>query len=422
MNRIISCLTLAVSCATAVAADWPQWRGPDRDGICKEIGLNLDWAKKKPPLAWTFKDAGAGYSAPTIVGGILYCQGAADGDDFAFALEADTGKVKWKQKLGKEFVQDRGNGPRGAVTVDGDALYLIRGGGELHCLESKTGKERWQKSLKTDLGGAIMSQWDWGFSESPLVDGDQVICTPGSSKGTMAALNKKTGEVVWRSTDWKEKGGYSSPIVVEVDGVRQYIQFAKGGVAGVAAKDGALLWSVNVASNTIAVIPTPIYHDHLVYVSSGYGSGCGCVKLSSEGGKFKAEKVYANRNLVNHHGGVVLVGDHIYGHSDNRGWVCQKLKTGENVWEEQGRGKPSKGALAVVDGRLLCLDETTGTLTCAKASPDGWEEFGRLELPAKSTHKTMDNKVWTHPVVANGKLYLRHHELLFCFNLKDTTK
>jgi outer membrane protein assembly factor BamB len=403
-----------------VRKEWPQWRGPNRDGVSTETGLNLDWSLKKPPLQWAFKEAGAGYSSPTIVGGTLYCQGAAEGSDFAFALDAQTGKLKWKQPLGPMFEQDRGSGPRGAVTVDGDGLYLIRGGGELRRLAAADGKTLWKKDLRTDLGGAIMSNWDWGFSESPLVDGELVVCTPGGSKGTLAALSKKTGAVVWRSVDWVENGGYTSAIAADVDGVRQYIQFARGGVAGVSAKDGALLWRVDVASNHIAVIPTPIYHDHLVYVTSGYGAGCGCVRLSREGEKLTAELVYANKNLSNHHGGVVLVGEHIYGFGDGRGWVCQSLKTGENVWQEKGEGRPGKGAVIAVDGRLLCLDETSGSLTCANASPDGWKEFGRLELPEKTAIRTMDNKVWTHPVVANGKLYLRHHDLLFCIDLEPS--
>ncbi len=411
------CLLLALHGATAFASDWAQWRGPNRDGVSLETGLNLDWSAKKPPLAWTFREAGAGYSAPTIVGTTLYCQGAAGGSDFAFALDTATGKLKWKQTLGPEFVQDRGNGPRGSVTVDGDALYLIRGGGELHCLAAADGKPLWQKSLKADLGGAIMSNFDWGFGESPLVDGDLVICTPGGDQGTLAALNKKTGEVVWRSTEWKDRGGYSSPIMAEVDGVRQYILLARGGVAGVAAKDGKLLWNAAVGGNQVATIPTVVYGANLVYVTSGYGAGCACVKLTRDGDTFRAETVYANRTMMNHHGGVVLVGEHIYGFSDNRGWTCQNLKTGESAWQERGEGRPGKGAVTCVDGRLLCLDETTGALTCVAASPEGWKASGSLELPERSAIRTQDNKVWTHPVVANGKLYLRHHDLLFCFDL-----
>jgi outer membrane protein assembly factor BamB len=418
-NRLPNVLAAGFLLSCALADDWPQWRGPDRDDVSRETGLNLDWSQKKPPLLWAFKQAGAGYSAPTIVRSTLYCQGAANSNDFAFALDTETGKLKWKQPLGPQFVQDRGDGPRGSVTVDGDTLYLVRGGGQLHCLASADGKQIWKKDLRSDLGGAIMSQWDWGFSESPLVDRDLVICTPGGSKGTLAALNKKTGEVVWRSVDWQETGGYSSPVVAEVDGVRQYIQHTRGGVGGVAAKDGALLWSARIARNDVAVIPTPIYHDHLVYVTSGYGAGCGCVRLSREGEKFKTEVLYANRTIANHHGGVLRVGDYIYGHSDPNGWVCQNLKTGEPVWQEKGGDRPGKGAVTCVNGRLLCFEENTGALSIVSASPDGWKQFGRFELPEKSTIRTMDNKVWTHPVVANGKLYLRHHDLLFCFNLKD---
>ena len=420
MKALVTCLALALSGATAFAADWPQWRGPDRDGVSHESGLHLDWRETKPSLRWVFREAGSGYSSPTIVGDTLYGQGAADDGDFGFALDTKTGKLKWRQPLGPMFVQDRGNGPRGAVTVDGDTLYLIRGGGELVALAAVDGKPLWKKDLRRDLNGDLMSMWDWGYSESPLVDGDLVVCTPGGSKGTLAALDKRTGDVVWRSVDWVEKGGFTSPIVADVDGVRQYIQFARGGVAGVAAKDGKLLWRVDVASNHIAVIPTPVYHDHLVYVTSGYGAGCGAVRLSREGDTFKTELLYASKNLSNHHGGVVLLDGHIYGHAEGRGWVCQNLKTGENVWSEKGSERPGKGAVVAVGDHLLLLEENTGTLTSVAASPEGWKEFGRLELPERSTVQTMDNKVWTHPVVANGKLYLRHHDLLFCFDLKSS--
>lgn len=417
MKFFLSYLLLLQLGVAGFNADWPQWRGPNRNGVSQETTLHLNWLEKKPLLLWTFRQAGAGYSAPTIVGNTLYCQGAADGSDFAFALDTQTGKLKWKQRLGVQFIQDRGDGPRGSVTMDGNNLYLIRGGGQLHCLTAADGVLIWEKDMRKDLGGDIMSQWDWGFSESPLVDGNLVICTPGGNQGTIAALNKKTGDVVWRSKKWQDYGGYSSPIVADVDDVRQYIQLARTGVAGVAAKDGKLLWSADVVGNHVAVIPTPIYHNNLVYVTSGYGAGCACVRLSREGDTFKAEVVYANKNLSNHHGGVVLVGEYIYGFSDGKGWTCQDLKTGENVWQVKGEGIPRKGAVLAVDSRLLCLEERTGLLTCAAASLDGWKEFGRLELPERCEIQTMDNMVWTHPVVANGRLYLRHHDLLFCFDL-----
>ncbi|MDX9726226.1 MAG: PQQ-like beta-propeller repeat protein [Bacteroidales bacterium] len=408
---------LSSSTAELIAQDWPQWRGPNRDGVSKETGLNLDWTAKKPQLLWTFRDAGAGYSAPVIVGTTLYSQGAANGKDFAFALDTRTGKLKWKQDLGPMFNMDRGSGPRGSVTVDGDKLYLIRGGGQIHCLAAADGKMLWQKDFRKDFGGNIMSGTDWGFSESPLVDGNLVICTPGGSQGTIAALDKNTGRVVWRSKEYTDLGGYASPIVAVIDGIRQYIQLTRQGAIGVSAKDGKLLWSANVAGNKTAAIPTPVYRDNIVYVTSGYGSGSAALRISKKGDAFTADVLYSNKIMINHHGGVVLIGDHIYGYSDGPGWVCQNFKTGESVWTHRV-AEPGKGAVLSVGGRLLCLDERTGSLTVALASPDGWKESGRLEFPERSKVPSQDKRVWTHPVVSNGKLYLRDHDLVFCFDLK----
>lgn len=401
----------------ARAQDWAQWRGSNRQGVSKETGLNLDWSEKKPTLTWVFRQAGAGYSSPVIAGGILYCQGAADGNDFAFALDAKTGALKWKQVLGKLFVQDRGDGPRGSVTVDGDKLYLVRGGGQIHCLSAADGKLIWQKDFRSDLGGNIMSDYDWGFSESPLVDGNLVICTPGGANGTLAALNKHTGAVVWQTKEWTDLGGYSSMIVAEVDGIRQYIQLTRQGVAGVAAKDGKLLWKADVAGNRVAAIPTPIYQDHIVYVTSGYNAGCAAVRLTKSGDSFTAETIYANRNMSNHHGGVVLMNGYIYGFSDASGWVCQDLKTGEIIWKERTRDA-GKGSVLGIGDRLLLQDERTGTLTVASASPNGWQMFGQMPIPERSEVGSMDKMVWTHPVVMNGQLYTRDHDLLFCFDMK----
>jgi outer membrane protein assembly factor BamB len=275
----------------------------------------------------------------------------------------------------------------------------------------------WQKDFRADLGGNIMSKSDWGFGESPLIDGNLVICTPGGNEGTMAALDRNTGKVVWRSKEWTDLGGYASPLVADIDGVRQYIQLTRRGVAGVAAKDGKLLWSVNVAGNNTAAIPTPVYRDHIVYVTSGYNAGCAGLRITKKGDRFSVDTLYINKNMSNHHGGVVLVGDYIYGYADGPGWICQNFKTGESVWRHRV-SEPAKGALISVDGRLLCLDERTGSLTVVLASPEGWKEFGRLEIPERSTVTSLDKRVWTHPVVSNGKLYIRDHDLIFCFGLK----
>ncbi|MCL2040635.1 MAG: PQQ-like beta-propeller repeat protein [Bacteroidales bacterium] len=410
---------LMITAMEATAQDWARWRGADNDGIVKGANVNLDWAEKKPALAWTFREAGMGYSSPTVVGTTLYCQGAMDSVGFAFALDTKTGNLKWKQELGREVVEDRENCPRGSITVDGDRLYLIRAIGQIVCLSAADGKVIWQKDFITDFGGKIMSKW--GYSESPLIDGNVVICTPGGSQGAMVALDKDSGAVVWTSKEWTDEAGYSSPIVAEIDGVRQYIQQAAKGVAGISAKDGKLLWSVDVEGYRTAIIPTPIYQDNVVYVTASYNSSCNAIKLVKGSDTFEAEVVYSNKNMLNHHGGVVLMNGYIYGFSETSGWTCQDFKTGENVWSTGRTGevtKFGKGATLAVNDRLILQEERSGTLTVVAASPDGWKEFGTLEIPERTQIPTTDNMVWAHPVVANGKLYVRDHDLLFCFDLK----
>ena len=402
-----------------LAQDWSQWRGSDRKGVSTEAGLNLDWSQKEPSLLWTFRQAGFGYSAPTIVGTTLYCQGGSNGKDFAFALDTKTGNLKWKQELGEEFKQDRGNGPRGSVTVDGDKLYLVRGGGQIHCLAAADGKMIWQKDFKADFGGKLMSSW--GFSESPLVDGTLVICTPGGDNGTMAALDKNTGAVVWRTKEWIDNSGYSSAIIAEVGGIRQYIQQSAKGVAGISAKDGKLLWKINNSAYKTAVIPTPIFNDNMVYVTNGYTGGSMGISLSKAGDGVKADTIYTNRVISNKHGGVVLINGYIYGHTESGSWACQNFKTGEMVWSQRNQavGTTGNGSTFGIGDRLLCFDEKKGLLVVAAASPDGWKEFGRMEIPERTKDDpSMDQATWTHPVIANGKLYLRDHDLLFCFDLK----
>ena len=410
---IVSAMLLIIS-TYSFAQDWPQWRGVQRDGIVKKADINLDWSMKKPPLAWSFKQAGMGYSSPAIVGTTLYCQGALNNKGFAFALDAQTGALKWKQELGDEIVEDRENAPRGTITVDGDKLYMIRGIGQIHCLSATDGKTIWAKDFKKDFNGVMMSRW--GYSESPLIDGNLVICSPGGDDGAIIALDINTGAVVWRVSELKDKASHSSPIVAVVDGVRQYIQTTSKSVVGI-SKDGKLLWKVDVPAFRTAVIPTPIYKDNMVYVTSGYNAGCVGIKLTRSGDAFSADTLYSNRNMVNHHGGVVLVDGNIYGYSDPSGWVCQNFKTGETVWKERN-SEVAKGAVLAINDRLILLNERNGLLTLIAASPDGWKEFGRIDFPERTQISTTDNAVWPHPVFANDKLYVRDHDLMFCFDLK----
>ncbi len=399
-----------------LAADWPQWRGPDRTAVASKESIRTEFAEP-PKLLWTFKEAGAGYSSPAVVGDVVYCLGSDEEHDFAFALNRNTGERLWRTNLGPAFRESRGNGPRGSPTVDGDLLFCVRGGGEIHCLATNDGQLVWSKSARRDFGGRLMS--GWGYSESPLVDGDRVIYTPGGN-GAIVALRRTTGETIWRAEGLSDEAAHSSPIVAEPFGVRQYINLTRRGVAGVRARDGKLLWFYG-RSQSIAAIPTPVYHDHHVFVTSGYGSGCDLIRLTKDGEEFRAEKVYHNKAMINHHGGVVLLNGHIYGHSyeprrEAPGWTCLDFLTGEVKWK-LGNTRPGKGAVIAAEGHLFCYDEDTGIVHVGLASPEGWKETGQIKPPTRSSIRTRDNKFWAHPVLAGGRLYLRDQDLIFCFDL-----
>ncbi len=414
---------LAVVClaGSAVAADWPQWRGPDRTDVSKETGLLPCWPKDGPKLLWTFKDAGIGYSAPSIVGDTLYCMGADDKTEFIYSVDLKNQNKKWSTPIGPRPSLDHGDCPRGAPTVDGDFVFGVGSQGNLICVKSANGDKVWLKELKSkEIGGEMMS--GWGSSESPLVDGDQVVCTPGGKNGTLAAFNKQNGDLIWRSKEWTSRAAYSSVIPAEIGGARQYVQMTGDSVGGVDAKDGKLLWKFERRGPTAAV-PTPVVSGDFIFVTSGYGAGCNLIKVAKDGDKFKAEEVYSDKDMTNHHGGVALVDGDIYGYSDSGKWLCKVMATGKVLWSEsKDAAKLGKGSLTVADGRLYCYSEDKGTVALAKASPDAWTETGRLELPEKSkAHGEKNGKFWTHPVVANGKLYIRDEDLIFCYDVKNGT-
>ena len=409
--RIIAAVVVLLFALPLLAADWPHWRGPDRNDVSKETGLLKSWPKAGPKLLWTFDNAGIGFSGPAIVGERLYTLGGRGDDEVLFALDIKTGKEVWSIKVGPLFTNAWGDGPRSTPTVDGDAVYALASRGDLVCVEAATGKKRWQLNLEKDLEGGVPY---WGYAESPLVDGDRLICTPGGDKGTFAALDKKTGKVAWRSKDYKDGACYSSIVVAEVGGVRGYVNMTASGVAGVSARDGKLFWSAEVAFNSTAICPSPIFRDNHVYVTSGYSAGCGLIKLSAAKNEISAEKVYANKVMTNHHGGVVLVGDHLYGYCDSKGWVCQEFLSGKQVWADKTLGK---GSLTCADGRLYCYSEDDGTCVLVAAAPAGWTESGRFTIPRQTKIDRKSGAIWTHPVVANGRLYLRDNDLLFCFDV-----
>lgn len=391
---------------TAASGDWPTWRGPKRDDISTETGLLKEWPKEGPPLAWKTTGLGTGYSSVSVVGGVVFTMG--DGPDGArvLAFSAKDGKPVWQSEtIGKPG----GNypGTRCTPTVDGGLVYALGQFGDFVCLDAKTGKLVWNKSLQKDFGGSFAG---WNYTESPLVDGNKVLLTPGGKKGTMVALDKKNGALLWQSAQWTDNAAYSSIVPSDFGGKRHYVQFTEASVAGIEAATGNLLWRAPRKGAT-ASIPTPVVSADLVFVTSGYGVGCNLFKLKSDTGGITTEEVYANKNIVNHHGGVILIGKHLYGHSDSGGWTCMEMSTGEVAWKNGGVGK---GAVTFADGHLYCRSEGgKGMVALVEATPTGYKEKGRFEQPDRSGKNS-----WAHPVIAGGKLYLRDMDVLLCYDVK----
>lgn len=422
MPRLLAVLAALLAMHTARAADWPQWRGPNRDGVSTETGLLTQWPKDGPSLAWKADLGGVGYGSPSISAGKVFILGAEDAQEgqkeICACLDVKTGQRAWKADLPAAeggYLHGWGSGPRSSPTVEGDAVYILGARGDLLRLNAADGQKVWAVNLVKGFGGAIPG---WGYSESVLIDGDNLICTPGGKKGALLALDKKTGKPVWQSAELTDAAGYASVVAADVGGVRQYVTQTQAAAVGVRAKDGKLLWREAGLKRAVAVIPTPIVHDGMAFFTAGYGAGSELFKLNSKDGATTAEKVYsANKVLVNQHGGVARIGDHIYGHSDNGNkWVCIEYKTDatDPVWESKAL---DKGSLTAADGHLYLYGQRSGTCVLAEATPKEWKEKSRLELPEKSKHPRRDGAIWAHPVVSNGKLYLRDHELLFCFDV-----
>ena len=352
---------------------------------------------------------------------------------FAFDLKAPPGappRELWAAKIGPLFTWP-GNtwnaGPNATPTVDGDRVYALGGFGDLVCVDAKSGKEVWRVNFGKDLGGEVNpigggltrpTPLGWGNAAAPLVDGDVLVCVVGGKRGLFAGLDKATGKVLWRSGEVTEQAPYSSPVLATIGGVKQYVSATNKGLVGVGTK-GQLLWRYDRAKAfDDVVISTPVVKDNVVAVSVGFNEGIDAVTVTPEpGGTFKAAKLYDSKEIQNRDGGLVLVGDHLYGHSEQGGWFCAEFKTGKVLWAE---GKAlARGVVSAADGRLYCAAEKGGAVVLLDPSPEGWKEAGRFTLPAASKQRKPSGMLWTHPVVANGRLYLRDQELMFCYDVKQ---
>lgn len=398
MSRYLA-LVLA---STAFAADWPQWRGPNRDGISAETGLLESWPAGGPRLVWKAQGLGEGYASFAVVGGRLYTQGQQGEEQFVLALEVRTGKPVWKTSTGRAYREQRGNGPRGTPTVDGNRLYAVAADGTLVCLETGSGKRVWGMNMVERFGGGVPH---WGFAESPLVDGERLIVTPGGPGASVVALAKATGEVIWKSQS--DPAGYSSPMAFDFGGARRVVVMTAKGVLGLDMKNGELQWRYDKVANRVANIATPIIHAGQVFVSTDYGTGCALLKLGSSGRGMSAAEVYFNQDMRNHYTTAVLAGEYLYGFSSSI-LTAMKIATGEVAWRDRSVGK---GNCILAEGHLYCLGEN-GKVGLIQAAPAAYREKSRFAIDPGS-YPTR-----TPPVVANGRLYLREQDNLYCYDIQ----
>ena len=407
------CCLLSGFTLHAAAAGWTQWRGAMRDGVSSETGLLKSWPQGGPKLAWHIKGLGKGWSSVAVADGKILTMGNRQGGQHVVAYDVATQKEVWSALVSKH-----GGEPRCTPTIAGGMVYALSDDGEMLCCSAADGREVWRKSYKKEFGDPPKPSWQ--FSESPLVDGDRVIVTPGHAEHFMVALNARNGDVIWTTKAELEGGGhdgagYTGAVISNGAGVKQYVSMVGKGAIGVSATDGKLLWHYNKVANRTAVIPTPLVWDDYVFVSSGYQTGAALLKLSKDGSGVKAEEQYflEHKQFQNHHGGMVRIGDYIYaGTGHNNGFpICIEWKTGKTVWnQDRGPGRESAAVIAA-DGNLYFRYQD-GIMALISASPDGYKENGSFKLPF------IDGESWPHPAIDGGKLYLRSHDVLMCFDLK----
>jgi outer membrane protein assembly factor BamB len=406
----------------ALAADWPQWRGPDRDGKSLETGLLQEWPAEGPPLAWKISGIGAGYSSVSVADGRIFTLGDLEDGQYVFALKSAGGELLWKTRVGS-IHEDKRGGPRSTPTVDGDRVHVMTTDGGVVSLEAATGKEIWRRSLPEDFGGYMMKamgSYEWKFSESPLVDGDRVLVTPGHVEAVMVALNRNSGEEIWRTQGDRlgprgsDGAAYASAVISEAAGTRQYVQLVGRGLIGVAAETGRLLWWYNRVASDIANIATPIIQGDHILGSAGYGTGTGLVRIERGSEGFVANEVYFLEadTMQNHHGGIVLHEGTIYtGTGHNKGFpLAVDFASGKVAWGPVRNEGSGSAAISYADGRLYVRYED-GRMILVEANPREYREHGAFVIP------DVVKASWAHPVIANGKLLLREQDVLYCYDI-----
>lgn len=399
----ICVLSLSAVVSNRTLEDWPQWRGKNRDGISTEKGLLQSWPAAGPPLAWQSAGAGEGYSSFSAADGRLYTMGAREGTEYVMAFDAETGKKVWERASGRRFSNDQGDGPRGTPVVDGTQLYALGASGDLISLDAATGKVAWTVNVLQKFGGSNIR---WGLSESPLVLSDRILLNAGGRNASIVALKKSDGSELWKSGN--DEPGYSSAVVHTVGGVQQAIFFTAQNAVGVDTRDGRQLWRYSRVSNRTANIATPIVRGNRVFLSSDYGTGAALLELTASGNSVNAREVYFTNEMRNHHASSILVGEHLYGFSSAI-LTAMKFDTGEVAWKDRSVGK---GSMVFADERLYLFSER-GVVGLAEANPAGYREHGRFQI------RTGSSPTWSHPVISNGKLFLRDQDTIYAYDIRS---
>jgi outer membrane protein assembly factor BamB len=409
-------LAMCFSTHADAQSSWPTFRGADRSGVASDEGLLNEWPNGGPELLWTAEGAGQGYASVSIADGKVFTLGDGitenDKSEYLTCFDQSNGKLIWKLKTGNPWTAGRPSwhGSRSTPTIDEDRVYVITPEGVLYCVSTE-GKKKWKVDLKKKFKGKKAEMW--GYSESVLIDGDNLICTPGGDRNTVVALNKMTGKKVWSCKRENDRGaGHASIVISNVGDTKVYVQTTGSGAMGVRASDGELMWTYDI-DKTTAVIPTPIVRDDLVFFSAGYNRGGALLRQVPEGDEVAVEEIYPlQQGLNNKHGGIVLVGDHLYGDTNDKGTpFCADLMTGKVLWKSRGSGQKS-ACVTAADGKLF-FQYANGTMTMVKANSESFEELGSFKIPGDT-----DRPSWAHPVILDGKMYVRTGTNIHCYAVK----
>ena len=401
VTSVAAGLLVAAAGASAAEAEWPGWRGPKRDGKSPDTGLLKQWPANGPKRLWEVDDIGSGFSSVAVTGGTIYITGTGGGALTLHAFDM-AGKRKWDTRIDRAYT-DSHPGARSTPMIDGESLYLVSGNGLVGCYSAKTGRKKWSRQM-SDFDGRRPG---WGFAESVLIYKGLAIVTPGGRRGCVVALDKRTGRTKWASRGNGGRAQYGSCIAIPHKTGCVIALGNHGGLLGVDAKDGRLLFNNTFSVGNTANCPTPAYSKRYLFWANGYGKGGICLKLSRTSKGITAREAWRTRDMVCHHGGYVIHEGHIYGNHD-RGWACLELETGRTKWNERGVGK---GSLCWADGMLYLFGEGSGRVGLATCSPDGMEMRGEFRVRGSGPS-------WAHPVVIGGRLYVRYDTNLYCFDVK----